>query len=738
MATTLDRDLGEPEYAEGRLPSKAEAAASPDLLAVCIRTHYWEAHDAGRRAWKRQTEAAIRALMGRQHDVFLESVGQFVDVAKYMLSEEERWRQAPTFNWVRFAYELALSKLTENMPYIGAMPASADVADAALAEVWDKLWKFLWDDAELSELYDSAYGWGLISGRFVFKLLWDPGKGPLREWRADGELPLTDLDGNQYVRQLSDAPYILGASGEPELAVEVDPATGELVFGAPRTEHTGGMTAQLLNPFSVLVPNGPEPHHRKPWLAHRYYLTVDEVERYYGVKVEPSELLAEDDLVLQLAYASQYAEGDGFSLTGPAAGTMRDKVRCTALWVRGIPDSDDPEEKFGRLCIVTDEVTLYDEVNPYTVPGQQERPVLPFYLFDMPGFPFRQEGNDYFEPLVPINQAVNRMDGGMLTAAERAMHPARLVHTAAAIDEDIEWNTPGQTVEHSSPAGVKPVEYEDLPELPRNAAAMSEKLVGWLLMLGKVSSSDQGEAATADASGELQRQVRFDRDRPWGLPLRKHSYIWSRMAEDMKDMLSVCQDDDRLLAIVGDDLAVEFLDVRKELWRGRINVRPLPESQVLETKQDKQNRITAAVRDGLLDPMTAAKILDFPDMVRALRPGGRAYELVQREHVELRLGTYPPVLPEHDHAFHLALHQAEQQTLRYRNLPPALQLLFRAHVQAHQQMAAQQLVQQAADAGATADAMTTATTGAPSGSSSPAGRPGGPRPPSRGTLTKAS
>jgi hypothetical protein len=164
---------------------------------------------------------------------------------------------------------------------------------------------------------------------------------------------------------------------------------------------------------------------------------------------------------------------------------------------------------------------------------------------------------------------------------------------------------------------------------------------------------------------------------------------------DMMKLLAAHMPAERVLAIAGEDLAWTFLTVQPELFSGRINVRPSPESGVLESRQDRQQRITALVTELGLPPDQALKALNYPDLNRLLRPGGEAYSLAQRENVEMLQSGMPALVwPEQLHDVHIPLHIQAMQGSTFREAPPQAQQAMRIHLQMHKAAFAQQQVEQ--------------------------------------------
>jgi hypothetical protein len=259
-------------------------------------------------------------------------------------------------------------------------------------------------------------------------------------------------------------------------------------------------------------------------------------------------------------------------------------------------------------------------------------------------------------------------------------------------------NRPGANLRGDlNPASGPPLEQFEPSGLPAGSMQFSQLLQDFLRMFGSQPLGSEGMPVTKDPSGELQRELRFDTDRVWGATVRAHSYGWARFAVKMQHILAACMDDRRLMVLSGEDNMPIFLEVGREIFTGTINAWPQPESQVLESRQEKQNRILALVNNPsgpLITPQQALEALNYPDLIRATRPGGPAYAMQERENLELLLGQDPQVLQEHDHAAHLACLKRFQQTVYYRDLDPATQERFRMHALWHEMLASEEMVRQ--------------------------------------------
>lgn len=660
---------------------------SEDAIVQHI-TQTWGAWRQVRLPWLQQVEANARALAGRQYDVYDPDLGQFVDIAQVVLPQDERWRRTPVFNWLKQSYYLqSVAKLTENVVKLGAMPASADTNAATSAALFDQWFQYEFEQMGMAELQFPHYGWVLTAGASWLKLRWDPTKGPKENFYGAGS-PAIAPDAEPFVQNQ----YVDEGHAE-------DPTTTQQ---APPSQLLGDLTCQVISPTSILVPFGPQPHWQKPWLIHEYLLSVEEFEDRFGVKVDPDLGGHTDDTLLRMEYTSYYGN-PGSPISGAWGGWNSNNgvvtermVRVRERWQRATA-----KEPYGRLTIVGSGIVAYDDINPYVVPGYCEDVVIPFYYFPKPDLPFRQEGGTDLESLLPIANARNRTLGGLMDFVDRNEQPALLYNRNLVTPDEIDFiNLAGARigVDGSVDQAAKHLE---MPGLPEGGKELSLLLLAELERGGHTSAASEGNAATEDASGELQREVRFDTDRPWGATLRLHSYEWQRFGQGMVSIAKVCMEDERIVAIAGEDQAVQFLTVRPELFQGAINVRVQPESMVLETRQDKQNRLVqmlnAAAQLQGVNPEYADLLLqslNYPNLQRVTQRGGPAYSLAQKHLAGLvTTGQMPPVWPEQDHAVYRKVILDFMNTAAFGDLDPMKQGLVRAWKQMHELMGVESTIQ---------------------------------------------
>lgn len=717
------------------LPQGMTPVAEGELIQWVQKT-CWEDWMDPFRAWHRQIEENIRMLSGRQYDAFIPTLSDFVDLSSWFVDADEAWRQFPVFNWVANYFKLTQSKLTENLPAIGFTPATADFNDATLAQVMEPYFKFQWKQMDMAEQMFELYGWVIAATRAITKLRWDPDRGPAQEFRGPAIIDLV-VNGLLERRNLSDAPYVRQNEGFVPAILQAENGDvsidefNRIQFGQAESSRLGDLAFDVLPPSSVVWPHGPEPFHMKPWYTHEYLLPVEDAARRFEVELEPEEISADDDLNLKLLYGENYGMpnnwAQGFSLGRVDSIVLKGYVRVKEHWRRPIPNH--PILSKGRLLVVTKDRTIYDDINPFWVDGMQETGIMPFDAFDQVPVPFRNEGMSDLEIINPIQRAFNRRMAGAMDSVDHNEQPTTIWNEHVIEEEDLgNVNRPGNQIRGNLlPQLGPPFVRFDAADLPRGSIDLSNLLLDWMQVFGAQGEGAAGQAVTEDASGELQREVRFDSDRVWGATLRKHSYVWSRIALKIQGITAACMEDERLIVLAGADQMIQYVNISRELLTtGRVNTEPQPESQILESRQEKQNRVLSLMGVELIDRTEAREILNYPDVNRATRPGGIAFSLANQENIELLLGGQPQVFPTDDHAAHLVVHLRQMQTVQFRQAEENIQFGYFQHVQLHELIAAQEVARKAVLAAQVSQSVELPTPGAAGSPAGPEVAPGSP------------
>lgn len=630
-------------------PALRESALEPDALdnkRLEMVHGRWAAQDAIRLPYERQVEEHCRLLAGRQWDTWSDTLGRFVDVTSFMSETDKAWRQRPVVNYLVYWYLLTHARLTENPPILTFQPATADRADAQLAQTLDTIYKTVWADAHMSEAMDLLMGWVVAAGTGYLKSYPDASKGQesprvgpatlTLEHPETGEPMDVDLD--------EDVPY--SAEGEPQFEVQHDPATGD--FHAVPTadveyEKDGQVCVAVLNPIQVRGEWNNKPWHDKAWHIHRDYYTVAEVEGHWHVNVTPDTTTGTPDsasgsgpgylerLLFGGGYygtaerggnAALFGSSDTTGLQGGSSGTSTDPgfVRVDEYWER----PNELNDQQGRHMVVTASKVIYDGPNPFP----KMKGPSPIRRFQFVGIPGRPAGTTPLEFLVPLQRQMNRFWAQGMEHGALFTNPMLLADEAAGLEDEQFTMMPGAIIHGGLRNGEPMVAPLTPPALSQDFWKLQEMVRDTLMFLGNITGTE-GKAPTDNASGELVSQLRANSDRFVGPTARQMVTEIARMADDWTAILSVLWTRPKIILTAGEDNITQTIAVEPQMWSGNANAVPDVGSMLPESRDAKQSRLMSAFAAGLfgppLDPATAERVrplFNFPDMGRAMQPGG--------------------------------------------------------------------------------------------------------------------
>lgn len=664
MAVSIAPAAGFHSSAASSYPALRASPQAPDSLdneRLALVHGRWSAQDAVRLPYERQVEEHCRLLAGRQWDTWSDTLGRFVDISALMTAEDQAWRQRPVVNYLVYWYMLTHARLTENPPILTFQPATADRADAQLAQTLDTIFKTCWADAHASEAMDRLMSWVVACGSGYLKSYPDDTKGQEspRVGPATVMLPHPETGEPMPIDLDEQVPY--DKDGTPQFEVQHDPSTND--FHAVPTadveyEKDGQICLAVLNPIQVRGEWNNKPWHDKTWHIHRDYYTVAEVEGHWNVPVTPDTTTGTPEstsgsgpgylerLLFGAGYYGTAERGGTAGLSsdapglGSGASTDAGFVRVDEYWEK--PNALNNMQ--GRHLVVTETVVIYDGPNPF--------PKLigpsPIRCFQFVGLPGRPAGTTPMEFLVPLQRQMNRYWAQGQEHGALMTNPAILADESAGLDDDQFTMIPGMILHGGMRNGQPMVMPFTPPALSSDFWKLQEQVRDTLMFLGNITGTE-GSAPTDDASGELVSQLRANSDRFVGPTARQMVTEIARMADDWTAILSVLWTRPKLILYAGDDNVPQTLAVEPDMWKGNANAIPDVASMLPESRQAKQQRVMAAFTAGVfgnpeLDPKAAEivrSLLQFPDMNRAMQPGG--VDAVTANHAlgKVLMGTSP-------------------------------------------------------------------------------------------------
>lgn len=658
--------MAEPRYV---IPLRTQPNAPDDRDAERIQlvTGRWHGLDQAYLERDRAVEEAIRMVLGRQWDVWSDLLGKFVDVSQVLSDEERQWRQRPSINRLQYWFILTHARMTENPPIISFQPSSADRMDALLAEVMDPIFKTLCREVGLTSAIDLLAAWLIPGGEAFLKSRVDYAKGPMQELVGPAMLSMDTEDG-PIQRLIESAAF--DQSGNPMGGLVPDEETGDFGYsfeGQPHSQREGQLILDVLGPLEVRGQAGNTiPWERKRWHIQRWFLTPDEVEERYGVRVQPDfngSLDGGAGYLERLMFGSGYfgavSNRDAGLSSGPQKPQSKDDgfVAGYEMWEAPIAGTDteerDGESPGGRLICCTKTTVLHDSVRPY--PLKYVSPIRRFQMLNIPG---RPAGSSPIEMQIPLQKSFNRVAAQLMEHANLMGNPKILTEDGVDLDGEI-TNAPGEVIEGGMRNGLPVVSYLAPPQPSASAWKTLDFLSKMLDVLGNIEGAEGG-APTEDSSGELVKELRFNSDRFIGPTLRRMVDELARMAEDWIAILSVTWTQEKLITYAGEDNQLAVVQIQPEMFEGKVNVFPDPESMLPEGRGERQARIQAlyqmgAFGDPVMDPNARKTFLElarFPHLGRAGKVGGVDRATAERNIAKIIRGergaAETPILPQHN------------------------------------------------------------------------------------------
>jgi hypothetical protein len=687
-----------------------------DGQRIEFQKRLWHSQDAMLRGRDRQIEENIRMLCGQQWTVWNEVLGKYVDITRYFSDEERRWRQMPVMNRLLLWYMLLHARMTENPPIVTFLPATSDRADAELAEVMDTVWKTIWRQADMNEVIDDLVAWMIPGGRAYLKNRIDPDMGDLVPLRAPGALRLLGPDGQPIMgeggvpieRYLDAAPYT--RKGEPvarEITITTD---GQLVLPEPEYEREGAIVVDALSGLEVRFQWGPGKFHRKAWHIHRTYSTPEDVYKNFGVEVEPEVFGDEADAIAELQRlhfgAGYYGQAGGREETAGLSNAAKEGfVELFEGWY--CPSDFDgmertPDSPGGRLLITTRNRCLRDGARYAPFPHTS-----PIHAFDFVNVKGRPSGTSAQEMMNGPARSRNRFFGQVFQHTSLVANPIKMVDKATGLTEGMVPNRPGAEV-FLNMQGITgdPIRYTRPPDLGSDVYRVLEMLTREMDDLGNIPGAE-GRPPTADPSGELVKELRFNSDRFVAPTQRRLVIGLARLCEDWQVMLPLIWQDEKLLRVGGTESIAQTVMVQPDLFAtGKVDIVPDLESMLPEGRGEREQRYWRWYQQGVFgqpgSPEANQLYLElshFPHLNREALPGGVDRSTAEEENGKLVRGdTSVPVLEVYDHAVHLMVHRRFMKSTQYLKLPLPVQEAFVQHTKQHEMalmlLQQQQLIQQ--------------------------------------------
>ena len=690
----------------------------------------------------RQIEYNVRMLCNQQWSFWNWDAGQFMDVADWFTSEEQRWRQLPTINEELRWFVNTHSRLTENPPILTWLPGP-DKIDKDLAETLDTLVKMDWKRAGMATLHPEIMMWVVLAGRGHCVSRLDLTKGDWRPWvgtepipRADAMLkPILGPDGQPIMTDQPVPDVPIKYDGTPNAVLAPN---GEVVIiGKGHMERTGGIAVDVLSPLQVRGEWGPQLWHQKRWHAIQRFLTPEQVFEQYHVEVEPdvnAEGAANVAILERVLYGAGFygttrgmIGGSGYpgaDVKGPLCTVIERwdaplafNPKLVGTWVEkmmetpDVPPAQGKEMQHGnpggRQIVFTPKGVISD--GPRAVRWPYTSPVRCFDFIRLPG---RPRGTTSLESLHSPQRTVNKMTQLMQDHTGLNSNPQRVVWEGYGIQPDQIDNAPNRVYLATSgtPAEGPPIQFIQPAPLSPDTYKVLSIMMENLERLGGTAGTS-GRPPSPDTSGVAVQELRFNDDRNLGDTARRNVEEYARQAEDWKALYPLIYTLPQVITASGDENAARTISVWPQLFaEGSVRVESDAESMLPEGRGERQARAEHLWQLGAFgdprDPAQWAQATDnfleisrFPNYGKLARPGGVDRETAEIENGRLLMGAPgQPVLPWYDDAVHLMYHYKYMKSTEFLEQTPQVQQAFEFHVFQHEQQQAKKQAAQLAAA----------------------------------------
>lgn len=690
----------------------------------------------------RQIEYNVRMLCNQQWSFWNWEAGQFMDVADWFSSEEQRWRQLPTINEELRWFVNTHSRLTENPPILTWLPGP-DKLDADLAEVLDTLVKLDWRRAGMPTLHPEIMMWVVLAGRGHAVSRLDLTKGDWRPWMgsvpipfADGQLrPIMGPDGQPKMtdQPVNDVPIKYDGTPNAVLA----PNGEVVVIGKGHMERTGGVAVDVLSPLQVRGEWGPQLWHQKRWHAIQRFLTPEQVFEQYHVEVEPdvnTEGAANVAILERVLYGAGFygttrgmMGGSGYpgaDVKGPLC-TVFERwdaplgfdPKLVGTWAEPMMETpDQPAQEAGHPPMHGNPGGRHIVFTPKTVISDGPREVRwpytsPVRCWDFIRLPGRPRGTTSLESLHSPQRTVNKVTQLMQESLSLNSAPQRVVYEGFGIQPDDVDNAPNRVYLSTGEAGVKPMDFLIPPPMNPDTWRVLSIMMDNLDRLGNTKGTT-GAPPSDDPSGVAVQELRFNADRDLGDTSRRAAEEYGRQAEDWRALYSLIYTLPQVINANGQENAAKTIVVWPELFaEGNTRVQADAESMLPEGRGERQARAERLWQLGAFgdprDPTQWAQATDtylelsrFPNYSQMVRPGGVDRVTADEENGQFLMGVPgQPVLPWYDDAVHIGRHLAIMKSREFLKQPQPVQQAMQFHLFQHQQQLEQkQMAQAASDA----------------------------------------
>lgn len=468
--------MGKPQLAE-----RQDEPRFSEELADFVNKEF-ERRKQDRKPFELQWRLNIEFLNGNQYlDIDAQSMS-IQDIPRvYWYQERE------VFNQISTIAETRISKLSRQTPLMKVRPASSEQADLAAARVSSRILHSTWHDEEMDKKYNKFISWLEVTGTAFFKIKWNKEKGRIihEEEVEKDEQELKDAIEKQEkeLPKLEDDPFKTAAK--------------RIIV------REGDIEIDVASPFEIYPDNSHGDVDDTRSIIHARAYHVDDVEDWYGVKVE-----GEDVDVITLQESGSGMGGLGYGATAFRGGTQTLKNHVIVKEYYERPSKRYP---YGRFIIVAKDKCLYAGVLPYQIghDGEPDFPIDRGVSIESVGSFW---GKSVIERCIPVQRRYNALRNRKAEYLNRVTIGQWYMPDGSMEDETTLDNSPGNIIRYRNTGdGSKPQPVE-FPNLPNSFEAEESTLLSEFTSISGVSELSRYSQAPSGVKSGVALSIANEQD----------------------------------------------------------------------------------------------------------------------------------------------------------------------------------------------------------------------------------
>lgn len=602
----------------------------------------------------------------------------------------KKWVPQPVTNKFATHANTIIQVLRAKPPTVTALPSSDAPDDVATAEITNAVLPSIYDEAGADEARWILAPWLTLTGNAFLHVCYDnsPAHGMAFVQNLQCTVCGTTVPPDQAPEDGS------CPTCGPEQPTLMMPATDPA--GEPMGEEfpRGKLRMEVFSPFEVFVDMEARSMNEVQELLVRRRYTADEVLARWGKKIEPNSKSGDSrgGSSQSLLRALAYAAGSDTAAWGQGTGNEKDiGVTVDFMWKR--PCKDFPEGI--EAVFANDELLNEDTVEQgISYRDKEGKPRWPWRHVTFDKVPGRFWAKTPMDDVAPLQEQRNRIESLVELIIRRSANPVWLAPNNIGFD-DISGE-PGQVLRYNYlQQGQKP---ERIPgdNVPTTVIAWLEKKDADMEEAAGTYEVLKGSAPSGITAGTALRLL-LDRAVTRFTPvIEVMERQWADATLDLVETLRQFGADERVARLTGPGKTWEIRAFSGADFTGSVDMRAEAGSAVPKNTVGNQAAIQDLQSIGAIDmmnPETRYNVLEQYGQTSLMGTADDDLKHAQREEWDFfEKGEVPVLDPIIDNSVvHLMSHKRRALKSDFKELPPAMQAIWKLHLQEHQMVVMAQM-----------------------------------------------